>query len=63
VISDSPNNESLFKPSYFPIFVGVANALDYTNQMKYQPAYVTTAREGESFCELAREILKFVRAK
>ena len=59
-VGDSPNDESLFNSNYFPISVGVANALEYANQLKHQPAYITTASEGEGFCELARAILKFV---
>ena len=59
-VGDSPNDEALFNPSYFPISVGVANALEYAKQLKYHPAYITTAKEGEGFCELAREILKLV---
>lgn len=59
-VGDSPNDEALFNPSYFPISVGVANALEYANQLKHQPAYITTAEEGKGFCELAREIMKFV---
>ncbi len=59
-VGDSPNDEALFNPSYFPISVGVANALEYANQLKYQPAYMTTALEGEGFCELAREIFRSV---
>lgn len=58
-VGDSPNDEALFNPSYFPISVGVANVLEYANQLKHQPAYVTTAREGEGFCEIATEVLKF----
>lgn len=56
-VGDSPNDESLFNSEYFPISVGVANALEYANQLKYQPAYLTAAREGEGFCELVRDIL------
>ncbi len=52
-VGDSPNDESLFNPSYFKHSVGVANVRDYTNQMQHQPTYITTAAEGEGFCELA----------
>ncbi len=52
-VGDSPNDESLFNPSYFKHSVGVANVRDYANQMQYQPTYITTASEGEGFCELA----------
>lgn len=56
-VGDSPNDEALFNPSY-PISVGVANVLEYANQLKYHPAYITKAKEGEGFCELVREILR-----
>jgi len=56
-VGDSPNDETLFDPSYFPVSVGVANVLDYASQLTHQPAYVTTSAEGEGFCELARYLL------
>ena len=56
-VGDSPNDETLFDPSYFPVSVGVANVLDYVSQLTHQPAYVTTSAEGEGFCELARYLL------
>jgi len=56
-VGDSPNDASLFNPELFPLSVGVANILDYANELSYQPAYVTTAAEGEGFCELVRGIL------
>ncbi|MBD0385631.1 MAG: HAD family phosphatase, partial [Nostoc sp. C3-bin3] len=57
-VGDSPNDESLFDRRYFPISVGVANVLEYLNQLKYHPTYITTAAEGEGFCELSSCILK-----
>ncbi|MDJ0773605.1 MAG: HAD family hydrolase [Mastigocoleus sp. MO_167.B18] len=57
-VGDSPNDESLFNKDYFPVSVGVANVLEYSQQLKYQPAYVTSAYEGEGFCELADLLLK-----
>lgn len=56
-VGDSPNDETLFDPSYFPVSVGVANVLHYTSQLTHLPAYVTTATEGEGFCELAKYLL------
>jgi HAD superfamily hydrolase (TIGR01484 family) len=53
-VGDSPNDASLFNPQLFPLSVGVANVLDYASKLIYKPAYVTTASEGEGFCELAR---------
>ncbi|MBD2358189.1 HAD family phosphatase [Tolypothrix sp. FACHB-123] len=57
-VGDSPNDESLFNRDYFPLSVGVANVLAYIDKLKYQPAYVTDAAEGEGFCELSRYILQ-----
>jgi hydroxymethylpyrimidine pyrophosphatase-like HAD family hydrolase len=57
-VGDSPNDESLFDQRCFPVSVGVANVLDYANQLSHQPTYVTTAAEGEGFCELALYLIK-----
>jgi len=56
-VGDSPNDESLFDANYFPNSVGVANVLEYGDRLKHKPAYVTTAAEGEGFCELAGYLL------
>lgn len=55
-VGDSPNDESLFNERHFPVSVGVANVLEYAGRLQHQPAYVTSAAEGEGFCELARVI-------
>ena len=57
-IGDSPNDESLFQESKFPLSVGVANVLEYANQLNYQPVYVTSKKEAEGFCELAELIFR-----
>ncbi|MBK1988101.1 HAD family phosphatase [Sphaerospermopsis aphanizomenoides BCCUSP55] len=57
-VGDSPNDESLFDQGYFPISVGVANVSKYFSQLQYQPAYITTAPEGEGFLELSSYILQ-----
>ena len=57
-VGDSPNDESLFNPDYFPVSIGVANVLEYTQQLQHQPAFITTAAEGEGFRELAQLILR-----
>jgi HAD superfamily hydrolase (TIGR01484 family) len=57
-VGDSPNDESLFDQRYFPVSVGVANVLHYANQLQHQPAYVTSAAEGEGFCELSNYLLQ-----
>ena len=57
-VGDSPNDESLFDRRYFPLSVGVANVLQYANQLQHQPSYITAAAEGEGFCELSNYILQ-----
>ncbi|MFB2736199.1 HAD-IIB family hydrolase [Umezakia ovalisporum] len=59
-VGDSPNDESLFDPEYFSVSVGVANVRKYVNQLEHQPTYMTTAAEGEGFCELCDYILQSV---
>ncbi|MGK7877399.1 MAG: HAD-IIB family hydrolase [Xenococcaceae cyanobacterium] len=58
-IGDSPNDESLFNASKFPLSVGVANVLHYSKQLTHKPAYVTTNVEVEGFCELAELAIEF----
>lgn len=60
-VGDSPNDESLFNSALFPVSVGVANVLEYADRLIYPPAFVTTAAEGEGFCELARCLVKAKR--
>lgn len=57
-VGDSPNDESLFDESCFPMSVGVANVLEYAQRLHHQPVYVTAAAEGEGFCELARLLVE-----
>ena len=57
-VGDSPNDESLFDELCFPISVGVANVREYAERLQHQPAYVTTASEGQGFCELAQLLLQ-----
>jgi HAD superfamily hydrolase (TIGR01484 family) len=55
-IGDSPNDAPMF--SYFPHSVGVANVNDFAESLLPQrPAYVTAARSGEGFIELADALL------
>jgi len=56
-VGDSLNDESLFDSNQFPLSIGVANALDYADQLTHQPAYVTASPEGEGFWELAQVLL------
>jgi HAD superfamily hydrolase (TIGR01484 family) len=57
-VGDSPNDESLFDASYFPLSVGVANISEYLASLQHRPAHITDAAEGEGFCELAELILR-----
>ena len=54
-IGDSPNDEPLF--AALPLSVGVANVLDFADVLKAKPAYVTTARGGAGFAEMAQAVL------
>jgi HAD superfamily hydrolase (TIGR01484 family) len=54
-MGDSPNDAPMF--SYFPSAVGVANVLDFADRMAALPAYVTKARSGAGFAELAEALL------
>lgn len=56
-VGDSPNDESLFEESKFPLSVGVANILEYANKINHQPVYVTRKKEAKGFCELAELLL------
>lgn len=56
-IGDSPNDESLFDASQFPLSIGVANVQDYQNQLQHLPIYRTTAAEGKGFCEFVDAVL------
>lgn len=57
-VGDSPNDESLFNQTYFPVSVGVANVMVYANQLQHQPVYITEKSEGEGFYELSRYLIK-----
>ena len=52
---DSPNDAPLF--GYFPNAVGVANVLDFQGRIRAWPRYVTRARAGAGFAELAEALL------
>ena len=53
---DSPNDAPMF--SWFPLSVGVANVADFDLADEDQPAFVTMARAGAGFTELADFLLK-----
>jgi HAD superfamily hydrolase (TIGR01484 family) len=48
---DSPNDSPMF--GFFPNSVGVANVLDFRNDLPAAPAYVTKGRGAQGFAELA----------
>jgi HAD superfamily hydrolase (TIGR01484 family) len=52
---DSPNDAPMF--GYFPNAVGMANVGDFAGRLDHQPRWVTTARSGAGFVELARALL------
>ncbi|NJK49962.1 HAD family phosphatase [Candidatus Gracilibacteria bacterium] len=60
-IGDSPNDESLFNRDRYPLSVGVANILHYSERLKHRPTYVTKASEGEGFSEIARLVIQATR--
>ncbi|MES1023896.1 HAD family hydrolase [Gloeocapsa sp. BRSZ] len=60
-VGDSPNDESLFDASKFPLSVGVSNVLHYIEKLAYQPRYITDAAEGKGFCELAQSLIQASR--
>ena len=55
-VGDSPNDESLFDASQFPLSVGVANVSHYREQLQHQPTYITSKAEVEGFKELVELI-------
>jgi HAD superfamily hydrolase (TIGR01484 family) len=48
---DSPNDQPMF--AFFPHGVGVANLADFGRRISTPPAYITRARGGSGFAELA----------
>ena len=53
---DSPNDEPMF--DFFQHSVGVANVLDYSDEIKSFPSWVTNKRSSAGFVELADAILE-----
>lgn len=52
---DSPNDSPMF--AFFPNSVGVANVMDFGAELEAAPVWVTRARGGEGFAELAAALL------
>ncbi|CAD5942218.1 hypothetical protein PCC9214_02000 [Planktothrix tepida] len=59
-IGDSPNDQTLFNSELFPESVGVANLLDYTDQLTHKPRYITAGLEVEGFCEIVNIFHSFL---
>ena len=52
---DSPNDTPMF--SFFKNSVGVANVLDYAEEMEQQPCWMTKKRTAAGFVELAEALM------
>lgn len=52
---DSPNDAPMF--AFFPNAVGVANVLDFMDQLEAEPAWITPSRGGAGFVELTDFLL------
>src|SRR5215468_2166114 len=52
---DSPNDAPMF--GFFPNGVGVANVRDFADAMPHLPSWITTARSGAGFVELAHALI------
>lgn len=52
---DAPNDSPMF--GFFEHSVGVANVFDFRDRLDAEPAYVTRARGGAGFAELAKALL------
>lgn len=55
-LGDSPNDEPMFQ--FFPFSIGVKNVLNFTDRMRFLPAYVTSYEGGDGFAEAAQLILE-----
>jgi len=52
---DSPNDAPMF--GHFPNSVGMANVADFAGRLAHDPAWITQARSGAGFVELARALI------
>ena len=55
-VGASPDDAPMF--AFFPLSVGVANVRDFLERMPAEPKFVTTARSGAGFAELAEMIIR-----
>jgi 3-deoxy-D-manno-octulosonate 8-phosphate phosphatase KdsC-like HAD superfamily phosphatase len=60
-IGDSPNDAPMFE--FFPLSIGVANVRDYAGRIGHEPKFVTLARSGEGFVELAELLVNRARRR
>ncbi len=52
---DSPNDAPMF--SWFPHGVGVANILEFENELEHKPAWITEKKGGYGFAEMVKILL------
>ncbi len=52
---DSPNDAPMF--GHFPNSVGMANVADFAGRLAHEPRWITQARSGAGFVELARALI------
>ena len=52
---DSPNDAPMF--GFFPNAVGVANVAEFADRLAHKPRWITRARSGAGFVELARALI------
>ncbi len=53
-VGDSPNDQTLFNSELFPQSIGVANILEYSDQLTHKPRYITAGSEVEGFCQIVK---------
>jgi HAD superfamily hydrolase (TIGR01484 family) len=54
-VGDSPNDEPMF--AKFPLSFGVANIKKFSDQIVFQPTYVSNFNGGEGFSEITQKII------
>lgn len=59
-VGDSPNDAPMF--GFFPNSCGVANVKDFVGRISSEPSYVTQARGGQGFVEVAERLLSAKQA-